>query len=577
MTAKQPKKELRPHQIDAVNAARESLLKGEIPYLDCCVSFGKSLVFAHITNAALNKDKRVLQITPTQELCKQNFDEAFGYIDDPHKLGMVCSGLNKNQITKPAIICTYGSFVAKRAYSGGFDLVLIDECHITSNDSDTSIRKIIKSLLRINPKMQILGASGSPYRMGQGALENDCVKGTALFTECAYRSNIGEMIKLGYLSHIKSISGDIHADLTDLGNGNSSDYNTKIMGVKFGEIISHAVSDIQIKFTANNIETAVIFASTVENAKQIVKEWTDKNNIKLLHGETLKTDRIEILEWLQNGNGCRYVVNVGILTTGFNFPALDCIVLLRATKSLSLYIQMVGRVIRAYTCENGIEKIGLVIDYGSNIDRHGAIDNVVPQKAVKKRSDAPKKLCDIILDETIKKGDGLTHHKGQSCNTLNILSAKKCSTCGAEFVIDNITGNYSMRSRAEILQAKIEAKIEEHEVDSVVYEYATDNYDDSKMIKMIFFDEEVNVIHKHKISLEHSWASKKLAAKKFMMKLFKDPQDFYKLGTVGISVKNMLPLLQNHQHFFKQVGKITIAPGKNGKYKELKKMVFKQN
>ena len=569
------KKELRQHQRNAVNAGRDSLKRGETPYLDCCVSFGKSLVLAEITNLALNLNKRVLQITPTQELCQQNYIEAFEYIDEPSKLGIVCSGLNKIQTSKQAIICTYGSFLSRRAYSGSFDILLIDECDIVSNDPNTSIRKIIKSLLRINPKMQIIGMSGSPYRMGQGALENDCVKGKALFTECAYQSDISEMIKLGYLSHIRSISSDIHADLSDMGNGNASDYNTKIMGVKFAEIINPAVIDAQEKFKAHDIKTAVIFASTVENAKQIAEEWIDKTEIKLLHGGTPNGERKSILEWLKNGSGNRFVVNVGILTVGFNFPALDCIVLLRATKSLRLYIQMVGRVIRAYTCKKGIEKQGMVIDYGSNIDRHGAIDAVNPPKPVKRKGDMPKKLCTITLDKTIVDKNGLTHHKGYPCNTSNILSAKKCSTCAAEFIIDSETGDYSMRSQAEILQQKADAKILTLDVDSISYEWAVSKSAKSggtAMIKMQFWDENVELLHKHYICLDHRGKAQTIA-KAFIMKMFIIPKDFYMLGTVGVNVQNMIRLLQNNPEFFKVIDQITIKP--SGQYMELKKMRFK--
>jgi len=575
------KKKLRKHQLDAVNAARKSIQAGEVPYLDCCVSFGKSLVMAHITELAMKAGKRVLQITPSKELCQQNYKELFVYATDKTGLGIVCAGLNKNQNNKQAIVCTYGSFLKKRAHSGVFDLVLIDECHITSNNPDTSIRKIIKSLRRINPRLKIIGFSGSPYRMGQGALENDTVEGKALFTECAYQSDIAYMIREGYLAHVESINGIISADMSGVKLTSSGDYNTELAGVKFDEIVEDGVKDMRHKFEQHNVKTAVIFTSNIKNAKRVIEEWNDDSEIKLLSGETENRERSRILTWLQDNkiNKNRYVVNVGILTTGYNQPSLDCVVLFRATKSTSLYVQIVGRVIRAYTCDKGIEKTGLVIDYGTNIDRLGAIDNIIPPKPKKRKEDAPKKLCNIILDRTLVDAEGFTHHAGYECRMENILSAKKCKLCDAVFITENEQGDYSMKSQAQILSEKEERDVIRYDVHDVQFEVAESKSSGTKMIKMIFLDEKFNAIHKNFLCLNHSGFAQQ-HSKRFLLSLFKHKSDYYRLGTAGLTVENVIKVFDNgmYSNFFKKIVSVDLQPQKNNKkYFEVKQVYFKNN
>ena len=571
------KKTLRKHQLDAVEAARESLMAGEVPYLDCCVSFGKSLVMAHITDSAIKKDMRVLQITPSKELCSQNYKELYDYVDDKTAIGIVCAGLGRCQHRKQVVVCTYGSFLRKRAYSGKFDLVLIDECHITSNKPDTSIRKIIVALQNNNPKLKIIGLSGSPYRMGQGALENDTVDGKALFTECAYQSNIAHMIKEGYLANITSINGNVSVDMHDVSLTSSGEYNAELAGVKFDGIVEPGVADMIDKFAEHNVKTAVIFTSNVKNAQRIIDEFDSNDEIKLLTGETSHKERNSTLKWMEKGIGNRYIVNVGILTTGYNFPALDCIVLFRATKSTGLYVQMVGRVIRAHTCNQGIEKTGLVIDYGTNIDRLGAIDSIIPPKPKKKRSDAPKKICNIILDRTITDPEGFTHHAGYECGTENILSAKKCKLCDAKFISEDDTGNYSMKSQAEILSEKEARAILHFEVDSIFFDTIYSSKSKNLMLTMLFVDEEANSIHKQYLCLNHQGFAQQ-QAKRYLSKMFKNKDDYYKLGTVGLSVENVYKLLYyNYDEFFKKIVAIDIQPQKNGGYNELKNIYFESN
>jgi len=121
---------------------------------------------------------------------------------------------------------------------------------------------------------------------------------------------------------------------------------------------------------------------------------------------------------------------VDILAEGFDYKALQCVVLLRATTSPGLLVQFVGRIFRPHEDKEH----GFLIDYGTNLSRltNGGIEEIIVPKVKKKKSEAPKKQCIAILDETIV-FEGLTYRKGDECAYPNILSAKRCKVCGSEF------------------------------------------------------------------------------------------------------------------------------------------------
>ena len=565
------KKELRPYQKDAIKAACDALRDREIPYLNISTGGGKSLILAHFIEMALKQGKRVLTIVPSAELCSQNYLEAIDYVTEPQKIGICSAQLNKFQISRQACVATYTSFLRRRTKGGSWDLLLIDECHYLSPNPESSYQKIIKSLKRINPEMRIIGVSATPFRAECGALENDCTVGKATFTKCAYTTSIPDLISQGFLSHVVSISDDIQVDLDGV-DIKGSDYDQEQAAVKFEAILPNAIPDIKTKIEYYDLKTVLIFASSIKNAKQIIAEWGD-DNIRLVHGDMTKHERESIIKWLKHGDGIRVVVNVNILLVGFNFQALDAIVFLRATKSLALYLQAVGRVIRAADGKS----CGYVIDYAGNLERHGPVDNVNIPKPKKRKSEAPKKLCLAALEENIE-FEGIKYKKGQPCNYANLLSAKKCKKCGAEFISETDDGPYQMRTKAQALQMKIDAETYTYEIDKVYYEQTYSRKDSTPMIKARFYDEDVNHIHDHYLCLSHKGYARDNSIK-MLMSMLKNPADYSEISQFegGVNVENVLMLLENDEYreqYFKKIKAITLAPQVGGKFKELKNISY---
>lgn len=542
-----------------------------VPYASCCPASGKSLMLAMLSEWALNRGGRVIQLVPKLEHVKQNYNELIGYTAHNTDIGICCSKLKKFQTSRQCVIATASSFMSRRANSGAFNVCLIDELHNVSNDPNSRYRKIITSLRRQNPRMLITGVSGTCYRMGQGYIHNDCVKGKALFTDMVYETEIPRMIAEGYLSHIENISGDIHVNTDELKLA-GYDYDTTAMAVKFDAICDDAVKDLKAKCEAYNIQTGIIFASNVANAEKIAELWGN-DEIKVLHGGIKDKERDSILKWLETGSGRRIVVNPNILCEGYDFKALDLVCLMRSTTSLGLYVQMVCRVIRAFETK----KVGYLCDFGMNIERHGSLDSLNEPKQRKRKGDIPKKLCDSILELDFIDDDGYLHKQGSHCNTLNILSAKKCKLCGAHFVSDDETGGYSMRSYSQILKDKEDSKRTEHPVSSVEFEIAISGKTGIKMIKMnLYNDASVEIVSKY-LCLDHKGTAQTIS-KSFLRKMFKNQSDYYKLGAVGVNVDNMYQLLSDkdmYANFFKKISGVVIAPQKDSpRHSEIKNLIF---
>jgi len=406
--------------------------------------------------------------------------------------------------------------------------------------------------------MLIAGVSGTPFRESQGMMHQDCVKGKALFTKQVYETPISLMIEQGFLSHIVSINGNHEIDLNGV-KMSGNDYNIEQMGKKFDMIVEDAVEELRRTMEEYNLETAIVFVANVANAKRVKDLWGN-DSMRVLHGGIHDTERKQIIKWLEEGKGTRIVVNPNILCEGYDFPALDLVCLMRATASLRLYVQMVTRAIRAHS-----DKVrGYILDFGSNIDRHGPIDKSIAPKNKKKRGEAPRKPCLAVMDETIV-FEGLTYAKGTECAHPNLLSAKKCRVCGAEFISENDEGKYFMRTRAQVLAEKKEKEEAKqfYNVSSVAYSMYKKG--EKEMVKCDYYglnymDQEEYIVSEYLFALPNAPARIKRRlknAKEDLKKIF--------MFQGGMCPKNILFLFENYYElFFREVKVIQTKKNSNG-------------
>lgn len=540
------KKKLRYYQQEAVTALLNKLRedKSSIPYVEMCTGSGKSLVAAHLSHIALKNNKRVLQLVPSKELVEQNFKELIEYSENNDKCGIVSASLNKFQLARDAIIATPGSLKKRVMMVGKIDLIIIDEAHLLSPKLDSYYWRIINYLVSVNPSMRIIGMTATPYRMDMGLIHEVIPehKGKTLFTECAYKTDIFRMIQEGYLSNIINISGELHANIDGV-PVSGRDYDNNIMGARFDEIVSHAVKDMKEKYKAKGVKTSIIFASNLDNAKHIMHEWGD-NSIRLIHGGSGKEERKKCLDWLKNGQGSRHIVNVEVLTTGFDYPALNCVTLMRSTKSSALYVQIVGRVIRAHDDKD----VGYVLDYGTNIERLGGIASVIVPKAVSGK----------IVDNDEEKKELSEYVKCQSCGAMTPRKFIFCQLCGEKFHKGN--NDYSMRSDANVLFNDATT----WNISAIDAQMAWSVKKKKPMIKLFFFGENGGVIHEHYLCLEHGGIAAQMA-QQFLLKIMKNPDYwFITLPTYGgATVENVMEMFDEYNYHFNDIKTITLVKQDN--------------
>jgi hypothetical protein len=248
-------------------------------------------------------------------------------------------------------------------------------------------------------------------------------------------------------------------------------------------------------------------------------------------------ERKATIDWLKQSEGQRHIVNVGILTTGFDFTALDCVVLMRSTASLGLYIQVVGRVIRAHA----EKERGYLLDYGQNVDRHGAIDEV-NVKAPKGAGDgeAPYRIC-------------------KTCGEHNNVRAVACQACGKLFP-EPETGNYSMRSDAQVINDNLT-----YNVGSTDWKIEAKGYGAAGITHQ-FYGEKGGLLHEEHLRLDNDNGAEK-HAQAHVLRLLKDPMFYFNTLTKmdgGVNVRNVGMLFEEYEDYFKEVHSITLA--KRGKF-----------
>ena len=371
---------------------------------------GKSLILAKFIEEVLRQwpDQRILLLAHRKELLQQNLEKLLAFYPNA-PVGVYSAGLKQRQLGYSVTIAGIASVHNKARQIGWTDLVIIDEAHLLSNDEDTMYRKLIQELSEINPKVKVIGLTATPYRMKTGMLTD---KG-GIFTDIAYDIELGRLVKEGYLCPLVSKIPKTQADLSSV----------KVRGGEFVAADAERAMDIdelteaaidEMDLYLSDRSSWIVFCSGVEHAKHVSAALNSRGHeAEFIVGETDDIFRAATLRRFKEGK-LKCLVNCDVLTTGFDAPNIDAIVLLRPTKSVGLYVQMLGRGSRLspgkQTC--------IVLDFAGNIERHGPVDCVRIQRRAggegKEVTTAPVKTC-------------------PDCGTAIAISVMVCPTCGYEF------------------------------------------------------------------------------------------------------------------------------------------------
>lgn len=364
--AEKPKFTLRPYQKEAVEAGvkffKSNSKNNAILILP--TGAGKSVVIANIL-APLEGKTIILQ--PSKEILEQNFAK---YISNGYKASVYSASAGQKKVDT-ITFCTIGSIINKKHLFEGLEHIIIDECHLV-NAKGGMYDEFIKAF----PRAKVLGLTATPYRL-HSTMEGAQLKFLTrtrpkVFDEILYYVQNSELFNNGYLSKLEYFSFNVvDRSMLQL-NSSGSDFTEQSLR-RYYKIIDMPSKIVQyaIRLLAKK-PNLLIFCSLIEEAQNVTKRIP---GAVLLTGDTKKDDRERILSQFKSGK-IRCVVNVGVLTTGFDYPELECVLIARSTMSLALYYQIVGRAMRIAPQK----ETAWIVDLGGNMNFFGKIETMKIEK-----------------------------------------------------------------------------------------------------------------------------------------------------------------------------------------------------
>ena len=402
--------DLRPYQRAAIDGLYDywATKKGDNPLIVAPTGSGKSLIIAHLVKDAMSfPGTRVLMLTHVKELLEQNAAELINLYPEAD-VGFYSASLKKKVLHRAVTFAGIQS-IHKRAFDmiPPPDLVIVDECHLIPRTDSTRYNKFLSDLKLANPAVKIVGLTATPYRLDSGWLH----KGEgAIFDGIAYDIPVADLMEQGFLAPVISKSGVKTIDLSNVGKRGGEYIESELAkAASDPELVTETVAEI-VRYGAER-KAWLVFACGVNHAELLRAEFeTHGIEADVVTGADGMSARAEKIDRFRRG-GSKCLINVNVLTTGFNVPHVDLVAIVRATESTGLYIQIVGRGTRIAPGKENC----LVLDYGDNVMRHGFIDKIKPKiKGRTENGEAPVKKC-------------------PECLTVNHAAVRVCIECGHEF------------------------------------------------------------------------------------------------------------------------------------------------
>ena len=322
---------------------------------------GKSLIIADI---AARLGEPVLIFQPSKEILEQNYRKlcSYGIVD----CSIYSASFNRKQISR-ITFATIGSVKNSKRYFRWFRHVIVDECHYV-NAEKGMYKDFFETI-----ECKVLGLTATPYRLystryGGSMLRFITRTRPNVFQRVIYVAQIRDLLYAGYLAKMEYYRCRI-IDRNKLKvNSSGADYTDASVKRHYKEVdFQGHLLDIVRRLLAVGRKSILVFTRFIEEAEYLIQAL---GYGAVVSSQTGKADRERILAAFKAGN-INVVANVGVLTTGFDYPELNTIVIARPTMSLALYYQMVGRGIRPYP-----GKTGWVVDLCGNYDRFGRVEDL---------------------------------------------------------------------------------------------------------------------------------------------------------------------------------------------------------
>ncbi len=342
---------LRPYQADAIERL-ESLLAGGVKaaLLVAPTGAGKTVIGAEVVRRS---DGYVLFLAPRRELihqtCRKLDDVGVNY-------GVILAGDPRVNLYAKVQVASVDTLIARALRKQSlnnlprFDRIIVDEAHVGLTDTR-------ERLLNLWPGAKIIGLTATPCRSDGKALGR-------VYDELIEVSNVRDLVAQGFLvrSRYFSVSEpDLRRVRTTAGDYNQGDLEQVMNQSKLvGDIVAHWLQHAATRRT-------VVFATSIEHSVALAQQFIE-NGVSAEHvdANTPQAAREATFRRFSDGE-TQVLTNCTLASIGFDLPELDCVVFARPTKSLGLYLQMLGRGLRPAPGKSDC----LVLDHAGNVLRHG--------------------------------------------------------------------------------------------------------------------------------------------------------------------------------------------------------------
>lgn len=355
---------LRPYQQNAVDAA--------IKFFQSPRNFnalqvlptgaGKSLVVANVVK---NIEGKTLVFQPSKEILEQNLERIRSYGFDATIYSASLGSKRISDIT----LATIGSVVRRAEDFKDFKNVIIDEAHGVNAKGG-----MYKEFLDAIGGPKVLGLTATPYRLTTDGFGGSILKFLTrtrprVFDEMIYYCQCRELYDAGYWSPLKyyQVRG-FDADQIKK-NSTGAEYDDRSLLDYYAEIcFSERLLDVTRRLAKQGRRGILIFTRFVAESEFVASHVP---GAVIVTGETPAKTRAEIIGAFKAGK-IPIVCNVGVLTTGFDYPELDTVLLARPTMSLALYYQMIGRAVRPHKDKSE----AWIVDICDNFRRFGRVEDL---------------------------------------------------------------------------------------------------------------------------------------------------------------------------------------------------------
>ena len=312
---------------------------------------GKSLIIADI---AARLDGHTLVFQPSKEILEQNFKKlcSYGILD----CSIYSASFNSKEISR-ITFATIGSVKNHPELFTHFKNIIVDECHLV-NPKEGMYKDFFEAV-----KCKVLGLTATPYRLSSSRDFGSMLKFITrtkphVFSEVIYHVQVSTLLDMGYLAklnyypmdkELKKYNGNEFKECNLKRNSTGADYTDRSVQKEYERIdfygyLVHIVQRLMNPKAGGKRKGILVFTRFLKEAERLT--WSIPGTA-IVSGDTPKKECEHILEAFKAGE-ISVVANVGVLTTGFDYPELDTVVMARPTMSLAMWYQIVGRAIRPH-------------------------------------------------------------------------------------------------------------------------------------------------------------------------------------------------------------------------------------